>query len=42
MKSLIDGNCLSEFFKDSKAPTCFFPWSSIVFVCFSKVFPNGE
>ena len=26
----------------NKVSTCFFPGSSIVFVCFLKAFPNGE
>ena len=29
-------------FKTSKASTCSFPCSSIVFLCFSKAFPKGE
>ena len=29
-------------FKATKASTCFFPRSSIVFVCFPKAFTNGE
>ena len=29
-------------FKLSKASTCFLPWSSIVFICFSKAFSKGE
>ena len=34
----------SNFFgvKSFKASTCFFPLSSIVFICFSKVLPIGE
>ena len=32
----------SSDFKASKASTCFIPRSSIVFVSFSKAFPNGE
>ena len=31
----------SRFF-DLKASTCFCPWSSIVYVCFSKAFLKGE
>ena len=29
-------------FKTSKASACFFSFSTIVFVCFSKAFPNKE
>ena len=29
-------------FKISKASTCFFPCSSIVFICFSNTLPSGE
>ena len=28
--------------KTSKASTCFFPCSSVIFICFSKAFPKGE
>ena len=33
---------LSSGFKTFKASACLFPWSWIVFVCFSKALPRGE
>ena len=29
-------------FKAFKASTCFIPWPSIVYICFSNVLPRGE
>ena len=33
---------IGSSFKDCKTSTCFCPWSSIVFVCFSKPFLKEE
>ena len=38
--SLIGSSSFS--FKVFKGSTCFFPWSSIVFACFSKALARGE
>ena len=40
IKSFVDGNYLYKYSKDFKASTYFCPWSSIVFVCFSKDSPK--
>ena len=33
---------MAIFISDYIAATCFSPCSSIVFICLSKAFPNGE
>ena len=41
-KSPLIGSSSSASFKAFKNSTCLIPWSSIVFLCFSKAFPKGE
>ena len=42
LTSSSDLHVVAFVFKFSKAFTCFLPWSSIIFICFSKAFPKGE